>query len=96
MDEYPFWGSLSFHDPISYGSQSRRLGRVDPDPFPFAKQGTDRAPFLRRKDIYFRKHFFFGRKKLLTHRGCADMREKLFKCTVCIFSWRRIFLAGML
>ena len=53
MDEYPCWGSLSFRDLVPYGSQSRYLGRVDPDPFSSSQQGTDRAPFLMRK-----KHLF--------------------------------------
>ena len=51
MDEYPCWGSLSFHGLVPYGSQSRHLGRVDPDPFPSHQQGTDRAAFLMRKNI---------------------------------------------
>ena len=49
MDEYPCWGSLSFHDLVPYESQSRYLGRVDPDPFSSSQQGR------RKKKNYFRK-----------------------------------------
>ena len=68
MDEYPCWGSLSFHGLVPHGSQSRHLGRVGPDPFPSHQQGTDRAPFLMRKNIYFRKLIFWLEEAFSTQR----------------------------
>ena len=68
MGEYPCLGSLSFHDPIPYGSQSMHLGRVDTYPFPFSKQSTDRAPFLMRKSIYFRKLILWSEEAFSTQR----------------------------
>ena len=55
MAEYPCWGSLSFHGLVPYGSQSRHLGRVDPDPFSSRQQDTDRAPVkteMQREDVH--------------------------------------------
>ena len=62
MAEYPCWGSLSFHGLVPYGSQSRHLGRVDPDPFSSCQQDTDRASFLMRKKHLFQEtNFVVGR-----------------------------------